>query len=646
MTSNSAAFDAIACHSAPPQFPPELEREIFETTAHLYSKTIPKLLRVARRVHSWIEPLLYYSVSIEPFENKRAKDYAIIRAVDTKPAGFLHNAVRHMYLCAIPWNIMGYRPESPWSAVELEKILRACRGVVSLVLVSDLDKPAVLPMLADMRPKRLYLISDLCHSQLVLTAPFFRNITHLLLADVNNVEESNVHGGWPLLRNLSRLPVLTHIAFDHLMAPHVLSTVLSECPHLKAMILYGTQPLKTPTEVFSIHDQRLVLFLSEDLIAQFVFITPDGQDIWARADVFISRKRRGDIEESSYHMEPVQISGPIQTPPVSDPVQAEIPVTPNNLRPLPKLAAKLERRIFLDVASLHPEMIPALLTVARCVLDWIEPRLYSELRISKHSRNTSAAIALLRAAESKPGAFLTNAVRSVELNAGPWNTSSKQFPWDSRASSSDDGWSDAELSRVLHRCTGVTNLALISDLSDTGLLAALAYMRPTCLTLAADTVTDQQMSHHKPTCLDGLPFCQNITHLHFFDADVNLFDPESSVLTNWSTYWSQQISRLPVLTHLAFPCQTPNIILVEVLSDLPSLDVLVLMADVFVDGKYISQHLPFCDPRVVVVKRNWQLERGGQYFWERVETFLAEKQKGKIEPSRCYLELKAPVVNH
>ncbi|KAJ7131406.1 hypothetical protein C8R44DRAFT_774790 [Mycena epipterygia] len=38
-----------------PSFPPELEREIFESAAQLYPNTIPNLLLVARRVNEWIE---------------------------------------------------------------------------------------------------------------------------------------------------------------------------------------------------------------------------------------------------------------------------------------------------------------------------------------------------------------------------------------------------------------------------------------------------------------------------------------------------------------------------------------------------------------------------------------------------------------
>jgi hypothetical protein len=257
----------------------------------------------------------------------------------------------------------------------------------------------------------------------------------------------------------------------------------------------------------------------------------------------------------------------------------------------------------------------------------IEPLLYTEIRIARHARNNSSAVALLRAKESKLESFLAGAVR-VELNALPLsNGNSNHFPWHTQIFNSDNGWSDAELSNVLHRCTGATELALISDLSDTGILSILAPMRPTHLALAADVVAN----HGQPW--SGLPFLQNVTHLHFFDTEVNLFDADSSVFSNWP-YWSQ-ICRLPALTHLALSCQTANTVLSDILSDLPRLQALVLLADVFVDGKYIAQHLPIFDPRLVVVDINWELERGSKHFWDRSDAFLGQKRGGEIKGWSC-----------
>jgi hypothetical protein len=54
MTSTPATLNvADTMVQRTPRFYPELEREMFETTAHMYRNTIPTLLRVARRVHYW-----------------------------------------------------------------------------------------------------------------------------------------------------------------------------------------------------------------------------------------------------------------------------------------------------------------------------------------------------------------------------------------------------------------------------------------------------------------------------------------------------------------------------------------------------------------------------------------------------------------
>ncbi|KAK7062466.1 hypothetical protein R3P38DRAFT_3167467 [Favolaschia claudopus] len=47
-----------------PVFPVELEREIFEHTALMFPHSIPSLLRVARHVYIWIEPLLYRVIRV------------------------------------------------------------------------------------------------------------------------------------------------------------------------------------------------------------------------------------------------------------------------------------------------------------------------------------------------------------------------------------------------------------------------------------------------------------------------------------------------------------------------------------------------------------------------------------------------------
>jgi hypothetical protein len=57
-------------------------------------------------------------------------------------------------------------------------------------------------------------------------------------------------------------------------------------------------------------------------------------------------------------------------PSVPDPILDPVENTVLSLTVSPRLETRLEQRIFKEVALLYPEMIPALLRVARRVLDW------------------------------------------------------------------------------------------------------------------------------------------------------------------------------------------------------------------------------------------------------------------------------------
>ncbi|KAJ7813792.1 hypothetical protein B0H14DRAFT_2522595, partial [Mycena olivaceomarginata] len=110
--------------------PLDLEREIFEITARLYPHTIPQLLRVARRILAWIEPLLYTRVSIAGLQEKVGNGAAILRAIETKSSDSFPRAVRHLYLFAYDWTLFNSPTPGRWTDAELRKVLSACTGVV------------------------------------------------------------------------------------------------------------------------------------------------------------------------------------------------------------------------------------------------------------------------------------------------------------------------------------------------------------------------------------------------------------------------------------------------------------------------------------------------------------------------------------
>ncbi|KAJ7172963.1 hypothetical protein C8R43DRAFT_1102780 [Mycena crocata] len=106
-----------------------------------------------------LEPMLYTMVSVQGLEEKRPSDVAILYVIDTKPADFFPKAVRYMYLFPIDWSFSAQPRADRWTNAELEKLLRACSGVIDLVVIGDWK--TLHPMLSQMRPQRLNLCLDM-----------------------------------------------------------------------------------------------------------------------------------------------------------------------------------------------------------------------------------------------------------------------------------------------------------------------------------------------------------------------------------------------------------------------------------------------------------------------------------------------------
>jgi len=143
---------------------------------------------------------------------------ALLNTVESKPADFFKNAVRHLCLDTYEVN-------------EATRILEICTGVVDLALTSHLAKPELLVNLAKMSLRRLSTsLSDLFDGEIDLTHPSFAHITHLDIFDVNNLVE--------ICDQIPKLPAITHVALDgELVSTGMVETLLVECPRLRLLIL-------------------------------------------------------------------------------------------------------------------------------------------------------------------------------------------------------------------------------------------------------------------------------------------------------------------------------------------------------------------------------------------------------------------------
>ncbi|KAJ7493079.1 hypothetical protein B0H11DRAFT_2191114 [Mycena galericulata] len=158
-----------------PLLPVELEREIFEFTAHMHPDSIPTLLQVARRVLIW--------------------------AIKSKPPAFFREGVRHLYL-----GNDEYR-----SLEEAAQVLRVCAGVVNLAVMSNYSHPTILPILAEMKIQRMAVNPAVLFGNrqaIYLRHQSFAHITHL---DVfGTIGEEDAH----LYAQITALPTLTHLCLN------------------------------------------------------------------------------------------------------------------------------------------------------------------------------------------------------------------------------------------------------------------------------------------------------------------------------------------------------------------------------------------------------------------------------------------------
>ncbi|KAJ7229897.1 hypothetical protein GGX14DRAFT_581579 [Mycena pura] len=264
--------------------PPELERNIFETAAVRHPRSIPTLLRVARRCLVWIGPLLYRVVR----GSNCSLANATLNAVRFKPA-FLHDAVHHLSLDT----------GCPWSKDQAREVLAACTGIVDILIQSSYTTPALLPVLSAMRLQRLsasleYLFGSF--AAIDLTHPLFASLTHLDAFDETEKGEDNT-----ICAQIPLLPALTHLCLNSPVAWAQVETLLAECPRLRVLAFVVSGPHITQwVQNGSIRDARLVVTAYNhnhwDYWRHWEIGAAGGRDVWAWADEFVAKKRSGSIE--------------------------------------------------------------------------------------------------------------------------------------------------------------------------------------------------------------------------------------------------------------------------------------------------------------------------------------------------------------
>ncbi|KAJ7052111.1 hypothetical protein C8F01DRAFT_634025 [Mycena amicta] len=296
-----------------PRLPRELEREIFYTAALLDPSTIPTLLRVARRVLTWVEPLLYRTLE---FRN-RPYHFSQLNAASTKPPEFLARAVRCVVLYAEPDYARDYEAAGG--------TLSMCTGVTGLALAGGISVQHLVPFLSAMPIQRfagffsqIMDVTKESPSEAIAAHPLLRRLTHIDLFD-----SLDTRNGFAIIGILHSLPFLTHLAIAR--GPQVVSHInaISSLPFLTHLGIYRPigsinticrwlEPtLKTCQSLRilavlnyvddrdvpeSFRDPRFVLCSCESWIDGLL----DGPNFWTVAEDFVARKRRGEVDASVF----------------------------------------------------------------------------------------------------------------------------------------------------------------------------------------------------------------------------------------------------------------------------------------------------------------------------------------------------------
>ncbi|KAJ7290113.1 hypothetical protein C8J57DRAFT_1492855 [Mycena rebaudengoi] len=248
--------------------PQELERAVFETAALLSHTQIPTLMLVARRFHTWLQPILYRVLVY--FGSKDFSTWHRFPPIGDEPlperAALLQKHARHLLI------------------QNLRDLACYCR----------ID-PSFIPYFDRIRPQLLCVdAGDLFDGPPDFSHSLFSSITHLALTDINISAYSDE--SW---KSLASLPSLTHLGFDAYsgVPARLLHVLLEEPKRLQVLILIVADmrflnDTDNPVSAYPTHDVRfIVAAYDDDFVGDWIRGAWGQADVWDRADNFIRLKR-------------------------------------------------------------------------------------------------------------------------------------------------------------------------------------------------------------------------------------------------------------------------------------------------------------------------------------------------------------------
>ncbi|KAH8818567.1 hypothetical protein DL96DRAFT_1621454 [Flagelloscypha sp. PMI_526] len=252
-----------------PRFPPELEALIFTYAAYLSTRTVSDLLLVARRVHTWIEPLRYRVLKIEWCTSPK-----FLRLLSQKSPDFLSAHVSVLMLD--DYTDFNIKRQAWLNSVN--EVLKHCHEIVDFTLVA-----VACPVIdwASYTHLRVLTLSSIASQEF---REMLNNTLTLILPHITHLEYSTTFLYRYLLDDqmvASQLPGLTHFMLSRWTA------ILR--PQLRYFLLLGQLRLLVIQGV----DKKLALLDDERLVV----IPPCGRDLKLRWKLRTSGDKRYDLWE-------------------------------------------------------------------------------------------------------------------------------------------------------------------------------------------------------------------------------------------------------------------------------------------------------------------------------------------------------------
>ncbi|KAF7347790.1 hypothetical protein MVEN_01536500 [Mycena venus] len=282
----------------PPVLPTDLERVIFEIAARSRPQCIPRLILVAWRVKSWVEPLLYETIFLFPpahYLKGQITRRNLIHSRDTlfpllrsKPQAFWEYAARNLFLPL-------------WDVDDGILIISHCRGVENLWMTTPSNEivQELCSVVTALPLKKLH-----CHLVPLFGSPPQIDFSHQLFAQITHLGLFDYPSGGivdpAIWSKISLIPNLTHLSLDPVFIG-VCLTLFRACPFLRVLIVIGSfeyivinhhadlgPPLK--------NDPRFVIMNLRQEARDWQIGTHGEMDYWAQAERFVAQRRLGGVD--------------------------------------------------------------------------------------------------------------------------------------------------------------------------------------------------------------------------------------------------------------------------------------------------------------------------------------------------------------